>query len=164
MNSNQEWQTQLAFGQEGEHIVASLLIASGSYTILPLYQFLSCSFAPQIYTASGSLTSPDLVAMKSGKVMFVECKRKRRWIRWNERVETGLNRKHFQAYLELSQVTGIPLFLFFIHEEQEPTGIYAISLCKTGSMREWNGRNDYTGAYVTKPEVFFASESLTKLA
>lgn len=147
----------LAFGQEGEHIVAQALMSNGIY-VMPLYQF-SDSLAPAIFNTDEKLTCPDLICFEDGKCFFVEVKRKQTWVRYTG-VETGLNLQLYEHYKTLADKTGLPCYVVFLHEKQEPCGTYFTEIHNEHS-RSWNG---YGGnGYVTRPEIFFTSESLRRI-
>lgn len=149
----------LAMGQEGEHLIANYFLSS-SCIVLPLYQF-STSCAPAWFTASGKIVAPDLFVIKNKTLFFVEVKYKQRWINWEGIIQTGLDRRHYDEYKRIADVTGLPVYLIFIHEKEPPFGIYYTTI-SAQIDREWNGIKP-DGSYVTKPEVFFFSESLRRL-
>lgn len=149
----------LAFGKEGEHRVAIELFNRGFY-VMPLYQF-SDALAPAIYALSQSYTAPDLIACKDGKVYFVEVKRERQWVRGFNGTETGVTAKLYDGYKRLSDDTGVPLFVVFLQDVQEPTGVYMTEI-HNEHTRSWNGRGLSMG-YLTHPIVYFTSESLKRL-
>lgn len=153
-----DFQTKLAYGQDGEREIAYKMMQGGFY-VLPLYQF-TASVAPIIETIKEKhLISPDLICFKDGKVCFVESKRKNQWVTFTGENETGINLRHYNEYKTLSDETGIPLFLTFLQESKEPTGIYFTEI-HNEHTRSWNGYGNYSSQ---TPMVFFTSESLTKI-
>ena len=150
----------LQYGQEGEHIVAALCL-SQSFSVMTLYQF-TASTAPLILCNTSSFTSPDLMLWKQGKSWFAEVKRKNQWVRFDGNVETGLNYRHYLEYKSLSDKTGIPCILFFIQENEQPTGIYIVDIHNTNT-RYWKGMNNDWGIVKQPPMLFFTSESLTRI-
>lgn len=153
------FEKQLAYGQEGEHIVARWLIGRGA-TVAPLYQFTGHGSAPFIlWDDSGRAvraTLPDLQCYRQGKAWFSEVKRKRQWW-YGEHIETGVDRRHWRAYLNVRRQTDIPLYLFFLHEVKEPTGLFGAEVLAL----EQRGPRIWTRG---TPLVFFRREWLTKHA
>ena len=75
-------------------------------------------------------------------------------------VETGLNQKHYLQYKALTDKTGLPVFVVFVQQSQEPTGMYFTEI-HNEHTRSWNGCGG--SGYVTPPMIFFTSESLTRI-
>ena len=149
MERKQEnFKEMLAFGEEGEHEVADFLIKKG-VTVLPLYQFEK-EHAPYLISKNGNITSPDLICFKEDAFM-VEVKTKRQWVEYNGRVETGFNMKHYRHYKEIKTMTGKPVYVFFNHKEQEPTGIFFTELDK--HTRIWDGK--FNGVKKYEPLIFY---------
>lgn len=152
----------LAFGQEGEHKIAEMLISKG-YTLLSLYQFEGTQHAPYFLNSSGMVVSPDLVCAKKGRVFFVEVKTKTRWSQNASReIETGIDFRLYNHYLRLYNETNVDLWLVFNHEASEPTGVYAVHI-NTLYNRYWDGKHFKTGAYITTPKVFWLYSSLLEI-
>ena len=130
------FQDDLAFGKDGEERVAAKLVQLG-FIVSPLYQYEDHKRAPvlfyQLRGAAQTLTHPDLAVF--GKTCcFAEVKRKQRWVDFDRErgLETGCDLKLWHQYRLVRRVTGLPVWLFFIHERQEPTGRGSTS--PTGSM------------------------------
>jgi hypothetical protein len=157
MESNRiSFKEQLAFGEEGEHEVASYLISRG-VTILPLYQFEN-NTAPLLYHIRGKIISPDLICFGRESFM-VEVKTKNQWVKFNGIVETGLNQKHFNHYSDIQVATGNIVYVFFNHKTEKPTGFY---FCKLNDYtRVWDGR--VNGKLVYDEMVFYNINILKKL-
>jgi hypothetical protein len=164
----------LAFGEEGENLIAQVLINRG-VIVSPLYQYEGHSKPPAVYCAEGTLTHPDLTCWSKGKNFFAEIKRKNRWVEpWarghlpggGERdgrgLETGFNTRLYENYRKVSEQTGAPLWVFFIHERQEPCGVFIARLADLARhARFWDGRSP-KGKYVSKPEVLFPQYTLRR--
>lgn len=148
----------LEFGQGGEKEVASLLLKKG-FTILPLYQFTD-DISPKILKHNLSYVSPDLTIFKNGKTLFIEVKRKKTWVKYKGTWETGCDYSLYRHYRELSIETGIELWMFFVHENDEPIGIYAINITEDG--RYWDGKTS-KGQQVKKPMYFWNRNNLKKI-
>jgi len=156
--NTEDFNKQLQYGQDGEREIAARLISNG-FAVMPLYQF-SASFAPTIYSNNGNYTCPDLMCFSASYQMFVDSKKKRQWVTYSGGKETGINKNHYEAYKKLSDTTGIDMYLVFIHDENEPMGIY-ITEIHNEHTRSWDGY--YNGNYRCKPMVFFTSESLRRI-
>lgn len=147
----------LAFGQDGEKEVASLLLKKG-YAVLPLYQFED-DISPKIIEINGSHISPDLTIFKQNKCTFLEVKRKRQWVEFKGVIETGCNYCHYLHYKKIANLTGVDLFMAFLHEEKMPTGIFFVNINEKG--RYWDGI--VNGKKVSPPMFFWNIKSLKKI-
>lgn len=173
----------LAFGQEGEQLIAAYLLDRG-VAVQPLYQFDGHSHAPVILWSADGATArraaPDLTCWKDGECFFVEVKRKTRWVgakgswRWDSGaprgLETGLNDRLYRAYCDIQDRTGAAIWIFFLHETQPPLGLYLIELSVARSVdprgkvaRYWNGRGR-GGQRIEPPEMLFPLEYLERRA
>jgi len=146
----------LKFGQEGEHEVAKYLIEKG-VSVLPLYQF-NAEEAPYIVNMNNKLISPDLICFNKVS-FFVEVKTKNQWVEFKGSLETGLDKRHYLHYLEISKTTNLQVYLFFNHKQKEPLGIYC---CKLEDFtREWDGM--YNNVRKSPSMVFYDYSVLTKI-
>lgn len=150
------FKSQLAFGEEGEHEIADLLIGRG-VTILPLYQFTNDS-APVFFSKNSNIISPDLICFKDDCFM-VEVKTKNQWVSYNGLVETGLNRRHYEHYQKIQKATKKEFWVFFNHKKQEPVGVF---FCRLNDVtRFWDG---IVNNIKIHPEMaFYRKEVLKKL-
>lgn len=155
--SKENFKAMLAFGQEGEHEVGVVLLQRG-VTFLPLYQFTSDS-APVVFFGQKSTVSPDFICFKRD-CFFVEVKTKNQWVKWNNTVETGLDKRLFEHYKQIQNITNKKVWLCFNHKQQEPLGVFCCSL--DSYTRVWDGCNNGKAKY--KPMVFYEFRVLTKLA
>jgi len=157
-----DFQTHLVYGQDGEREVAIKLMENG-FCIFPLYQFTD-SLAPIVIAIEEmkqkNYTCPDLIAMRSGSVYLFDSKRKRTWVTFTGKKETGLNLSKYIQYKELSDKTGVPCIVVFVHENDEPHGMFATEI-HNQNTRLWNGYSQ--NGYCSKPEMFFTSESLSRI-
>lgn len=152
----------LAFGEEGEQIIAEMLIEKGA-AVLPLYQFKNHDNAPFMLTESEKITLPDLCCWLKGNNFFVECKRKNQWVKFKGQTETGLNEKHFYEYEKIKAITGKKVYIFFIHEGIGE-GIYWQEIEQLRPYtRKWNGCLP-TGKKITAPMVLFPKGALKTMA
>lgn len=159
------------WGEEGEHRIARLLMLRGC-VVAPLYQYTKSSAPVAMWWSSGKPVTgvlPDLSCWKGGEFFFVEVKRKTRWTLWEGRRETGCDWRLFQQYLRIRQETGVPVWLFFVHEDDghpkaRPTGVYAAPLSRLApGVRFWDGKNRKTGRRVTEAKALFPSHLLLRV-
>jgi hypothetical protein len=160
----------LAWGQEGEHLVAGWLMSRGVAAV-PLYQFKNHNAAPFIvWQASGKDVCrilPDLTCWKDGRCFFAESKRKEQWVsypRAGRGLETGFDWKHFEHYTEVAERCGCHVWIFFLHETEDPTGLYCGRLDQmTPLVRHWDG---YAPGrrYITDPLALFPLSILRRVA
>ena len=146
-----EFSERLAFGEDGEHLVARFLMSRG-VVLSPLYQFQNHDRAPvALWEVDGAQVSgvlPDLACWNKGRAFFAEVKRKTRWVHWEGARETGFDQRLWREYRRIRTQSGVPVWVFFVHEQQEPCGIYLVNIDKKPS-RVWDGRNKRTGRLVS---------------
>lgn len=140
------FEESLAFGAEGEHTVARWLLGRGT-AVSPLYQFTLHDQAPVILWDDDGreirCVLPDLHCYRDGKAFFAEVKRKNQW--WDNRkagcLETGMNLRLWREYLRVRIRTGCPVYVFFLHETMQPTGLYVGEIRDLAKRkpREWKG-------------------------
>lgn len=155
---------QLQYGEEGEQIIGNLLMQKG-YSIVPLYQYTNTEKAPSLFVNNETLILPDIQIFREDKKPFwVECKRKRKWVHWKQNIETGFNTYSFDHYKRIQELTGMSVYIAFIHEEHSPLGIFVTTLENfEDNARYWDGLNLKTGERITNPEMLLSKENLTKI-
>lgn len=155
----------LTYGKDGEHAVARLLISRG-VVVQPLYQHTDKHAPVLLYQSDRSLMSailPDLTCWHAKRQYFAEVKRKTRWVIWNGRRETGFNLRLFHHYMDVRRQTGAPLYVFFLHERQEPTGVFYAELGRLApTLRIWDGLRIGTSERIEKALALFDANALTK--
>lgn len=150
----------LAFGKEGEAEVAEHLINKG-YSCLALYQF-DDTVAPLIYTSCKNIVSPDLLLSNNEKTFWVEVKSKRRWS-YNYGVkETGFDKRSYNHYRNVYQLTGLNVYVVFNHVNCEESGMYVASISDE-PYRIWDGINCKTNERVSNEMVFWHEHQLKKI-
>lgn len=145
----------LAFGEEGEHEVANYLISQG-VTVMPLYQF-EPNEAPYFVNKIDKIVAPDLICFKND-AFLVEVKTKNRWIVYNGVIETGLDKRLYNEYNKIQEITKKPVYIFFNHKQNEPIGIYYTEL--NNFTRIWDGKANGEKKY--NEMVFYNIEVLKK--
>lgn len=117
-----KFEQSLAFGQDGEKTVSSWLQSRG-HMVFPAYEKEGGDFkGPQLFSASGDLVLPDLLAFKSGTAIWFEVKRKTcfTWHRISSRWVTGIDLHHYRQYQQVAAKTEFPVWLVFYHPQSHP--------------------------------------------
>lgn len=159
MEQKQEsFEQQLQYGEDGEKLIGENFMSKG-FCILPVYQFTKQS-APLLYSQYANYILPDMVVLRNSECAFVEAKRKRQYVCWNGKVETGIDYRKYLQYMKVHELTGLDVIVVFLHEIQEPTGIFWLNLCTEG--RYWNGKN-HKGEVCEKPLFLWETKHLRSL-
>lgn len=148
---------KLAYGEEGEKKIASLLLKRG-VAVMPLYQFKATT-TPILLNNNRVLTMPDLCCWSKGEGYFVECKRKNQWVKFKGQFETGLNKHHFDEYKKIKNITGQKVYIFFIHDGDEVIFYFDEISNLEKSARIWSGINS-KGLKISKPLILFKKQNL----
>lgn len=112
---------RLAFGQIAEGWIATWLRRRCHYTVLPVYETeIDNGKGPRLWTPNQSLVAPDMLIMRPDSVKWVEAKRKSvfSWHRNTQRWVTGIDLRHYQDYIRISQTSPWPVWLLFLHTEE----------------------------------------------
>jgi hypothetical protein len=149
---------KLEYGNQGEREVANLLSNMG-YKLMPMYQFKNLQNSPKIFSGTMELVSPDIILFKNNKTLFVEVKKKTKWVKQINQLETGCDYKLYNQYRQVVEHTGINIMMVFNHVDEEPTGMYMINLLDKG--RFWDGRDEHKQVF--NPMYFYNYESLKKI-
>lgn len=170
-----KFEAKLAFGQEGEQTVSEWLQGRG-HMVFPAYETEGKDLkGPQLFSTSGDLVLPDLLAFKGGKAIWFEVKRKTcfTWHRISGRWVTGIDLHHYNHYLEVAGRTEFPVWLMFYHPKSTPdardvehgcpascpSGLFGGDI--TDLSRSENHRHENWGR---NGMVYWASDSLKPLA
>jgi hypothetical protein len=133
MNFNQA----LNQGKIGESVIAGYMRGKG-YNVLPAYEKVFKEYkGPTLFLSQGgSLISPDMLAFNNDKVFWIEAKHKSAfcWNRSRSIWTTGIDRHHFNQYLEVDKNSAWPVWLLFLHSngvakdtpqgKVSPTGLF----------------------------------------
>lgn len=174
--------TQLQFGQIGEGYIAKWLRRCG-WNVLPVYEKeIDTGKGPRLFMAEMSsrseLIAPDLFVIKNGRFVWVEAKRKTRfsWYGIGRRWVTGIDKRHFEDYLQVQSETNVPVWLMFLHTESTtwpvdiakwgapnacPTGLYGEEINKLAVENAISHQSD---KYGPTGMVYWAHDTLKKLA
>lgn len=116
------FEQSLAFGQLGESVISRWLQSRG-HAVFPAYQVEhQTGKGPQLFTETGDLVLPDLLAFRDGKSIWFEAKHKTcfSWYRTRSRWVTGIDLRHYGEYKDVQQITGLPVWLMFWHPNGTP--------------------------------------------
>lgn len=156
--------SSLEYGQVGESKIAEWFKAGGRrgkpWAILPVYQLeKDTGKGPRIFDNAGNLVAPDMLAMGAEVMLWIEAKHKERftWHRLTKSWRTGIDWHHYQDYLKVRQRYGLPLWLMFLHENDEPhardiergcpakcpTGLFGNEILALVTMHSQGGRSHF---------------------
>lgn len=128
----------LQIGQAAESAIAKWLISKGR-SVMPVYEkIIDTGKGPQLFCCKGSYAAPDLAVFSpAGEFFWVEAKHKTAFTWWRKGgvFETGVDLKHYQDYISVSETTKKPVWIFFLHKggkakdsPASPSGLYGGSL------------------------------------
>lgn len=116
---------QLGFGQVGEGLISRWLQSRGCL-IFPAYEMETKDGepkpGPRMFSVSGNLILPDMLAFGERQMFWVEAKRKTcfTWHRNSQKWVTGVDQHHYEQYLQVSEKTGLPVWIMFWHPSGSP--------------------------------------------
>lgn len=113
----------LAFGKIGEGYIASWLKHVCKFEVLPVYEKeIHEGKGPTLFTHTGEpLIAPDIFAFRrnpnSIAVRWIEAKTKSAfsWHRISQQWVTGIDKRHYEHYLKISEISPWPVWLMFLH-------------------------------------------------
>jgi hypothetical protein len=128
--------TNFLRGRAGEQTVKCWLQKRG-WWVIPSYDYTgeNGDKAPRMQGLSSSLIIPDLDIAKTGLRRWAEVKTKtkanHRWT--TDTYEHGIDRRHYEHYLRVQEITGAHVWLFIVEENTQT--ILAESLDRLGKPR-----------------------------
>jgi hypothetical protein len=117
-----EFRSNLAFGRVGEGLISRWLQSRG-HMVFPAYEKeIGRGKGPQLFSASGDLVLPDILAFCGPRIQWVEAKHKTcfTWHRISQKWTTGIDLRHYGEYQEVAARTSLPVWLMFWHPKSEP--------------------------------------------
>lgn len=121
MVMSNHFQEKLKQGHEqGELPIEQILHQYDWYTF-PTYHYRSEQHkSPGLKNYNDIYISPDIDASKNGKRIWVECKLEEgaSWTWSKERFEHGFALKYYEQYLKVQEITGCPVWIFFLEYDQ----------------------------------------------
>lgn len=146
----------LKVGKVAEHGIAQWLMSRG-HAVLPAYETFENDYkGPRLFAASDLVVVPDLLCfIGSGASLWIESKNKSAfsWYRKKKVWTTGIDLHHYNDYLRVEAMTGIPVWLFFVQNGgaakdslPSPAGLYAAPLSRLATMEDHRSdRHGYRG-------------------
>jgi len=115
---------QLARSQIYEVAFANFLRRQRGYYVLPMGEY-NRTGAPALIGASERLTLPDLLAWReSGAAWFdVKVRAHADYHHKTNTLMTGFPQRDFQQYQRIKRLTGLPVWIVFVHEHE--AGVFA---------------------------------------
>lgn len=121
------------FGRVGETVITRWLQSHGASVTdaehIPPHTFPGCTVhpsghmkGPHLIHENLRLVLPDLLVFFNGGWKWVEAKHKTcfGWHRKTRQWTTGIDLNHYQEYLHITRVTGLPVYLMFYHPRAQP--------------------------------------------
>lgn len=143
-------------GRSGEKHVAELLQASGWY-VIPSYDYTGEeNKAPKMQGLASNFVIPDLDTAKDGKRKWAEVKTKAAPTlhRVTNTLEHGIDRCHYDSYLEIERITGCAVWLFVYEEDSQCVLFNSLANLKS-KARFYTGDKMRRGGMVFFPRVAF---------
>lgn len=114
---------ELAIGKIGESQIAQWLRSEG-WHVLPVYEKeVDDGKGPRLFLpGSNELVAPDMLVFRGEKGAWVEAKHKSvfSWHRATNQWVTGIDKRHYEHYLEVQQISPWNVWLMFLHRDAEP--------------------------------------------
>lgn len=163
----------LETGRLGESAIAQWLRRRG-WHVLPAYEIeIASGKGPRLFMAEGSpakeLITPDLLALRDGVFLWCEAKHKSvfSWYNKDKCWNTGVDKRHFDDYVEVQRITSVPVWLLFLHRESVPwagdrsrwpdcpatcpTGLFGERIDKLAAAARFDGRWGRSGMVYWRP-------------
>jgi hypothetical protein len=121
---DEKFREQLRVSKGFEDMFRRWAWARGNY-VLPTseYSGFHDDKAPRLEAPPGSesLVLPDFLLARERRSMFVELKYKQKAVTWRKTGQrrTGFARRLFEHYQTVESVTGLPVYVLFMHEEED---------------------------------------------
>jgi hypothetical protein len=139
-----DFEASVAEARKYEEALSTWLQRQYGYYVLPTYDYsgLGDSKAPKLYKCESGLVIPDLFACRGGSSLWMECKWKTRadWHRKTQRLATGISKRHFEHYIKVEEVSGVKVYIAFLHVEEDEIRIAPLSKLKDSINHEYDGK------------------------
>jgi len=161
-----------AFGEIAESVIGKYLRSKG-HSVLPVYQVeYDTGKGPRLFLPDdGKLVAPDMLVIsnKAGHLaVWIEAKHKTGWVhfRLKDELRTGIDKKHFEDYCMVDDMTPWPVWLLFLQRGGvglnvpigTPTGLFG------NSISELRGKVKGGEFPEDPPKVYWTREDLIHLA
>lgn len=121
---------RLAYGKEAEDVVYSFLKERG-WSLIPTVPFEE-DRGQRVYRLDDDYPAVDTIAFKNGNSRWIEVKHKVEPCWFRNQWTTGMEKRYFNAYCQIEEDSGIPVYVFFVVDyteyEDAPYGIFDKSL------------------------------------
>ena len=135
---------KLSFGKVGESYIANWFKKKG-YNVLPVYEVEAGQYkGPVVYCQNGDkLIAPDMIVFNRENIIWIEAKHKKGFPlnRMRGKYVVGINKDHFNNYLEVAKLTDWPFWLIFLVEggkvKDSPindSGLYGLNIRKAKDL------------------------------
>lgn len=129
---SEQFVQSLAFGHLAEGQIEAWLRRARRFSVLPVYEGGRAKKGPRLFTPTRALVSPDMLAIRGKDIRWVEAKHKTyfTWYRIGKVWTTGIDSYYFDQYVQLSELTEIPVWILFLHSRSDsvdgncPTGLF----------------------------------------
>lgn len=159
---SQDFQEKRDIGLQYEKALERWMqIERGFYT-LPTYDYngVKEDKAPRLMSKTNHLVIPDLLAFGDAGARWCEVKFKTH-ADWNykyQRLVTGIPLHHWKHYQTVRRVTGIPVFLCFIHDKENQVFVDSIEALTNKISHQYDG-----GKMGRSGMIFFCFDKLNPL-
>lgn len=138
-----DFQKQLAIGQEYENAVANWLRRERDFFVYPACGGPKAGDfrGPAMVRGSSVLTLPDLLAAKNNEMTWFEVKEKERadLHRNSGNIVTGLALRHWLDYCAIKKETGSRVFIIFVHQQENEVRTAEIDNLKVLINHQYSG-------------------------
>ena len=107
----------LQIGHVAETKIAKWLISKG-HKVLPAYQIVdNKDGGPKFFCKEGNFVTPDMLVFCGNGMVWIEAKHKTAftWHRKTQRFVTGIDIHHWNDYIKVKELSGLPCWLLFNH-------------------------------------------------
>lgn len=112
------------FGADGEDLIFQWIRLTWGMVVTTTREFKHRGGGgPAMFQTSAHVILPDLIAFSTTDKKWVEVKRKSAWMRYRaaQRWETGMDTRLWENYKRVADVTGIPVWILFFHDNPQPS-------------------------------------------
>lgn len=109
---------EFRYGAVGEEIARRWLVQQG-FAVVPT-SLIENGGAPMLLSWAKKTILPDNQIFRGGQMRWAEVKTKTRAVPYRKanRINTGCDLRHYDAYREIERATGAPCWIAFVHEQE----------------------------------------------
>lgn len=164
--NSKKYKANLSFGLKAEKAIARYIVEKKKASaILYSLEEKSTGSAPSIIIDGEKIILPDLkiTSKENDEFFYIEVKRKTRWIKFEKKLEQGINYRSYLEYKKLKEKLGVPIYIFFTSEKEEPKGVFFIEIGEKEN-RIWDGKNCSSGENIEEPIICWSIDQLHRLS